>query len=128
MLVCSVDGIDAEIEGLTSKANDYVALAERLIERQSTQGMQQDEFLRKYEEHDNARNELIKKIQAKTDELTYKKAKAKSMEAFIADLEKRPMVLEHFDDDIWCYLIDTAKVNRDKTITFLFRNGKEIKI
>ena len=32
------------------------------------------------------------------------------------------------DEDVWSYLIDKAIVNRDKSITFQFRNGKEIKI
>jgi hypothetical protein len=36
------------------------------------------------------------------------------------------LIIEDFDEDIWCYLIDRATVNRDGTVTFLFRNGKEV--
>ena len=50
------------------------------------------------------------------------------MKVFIDDLESRPNVLEAYDEDIWSYLIDKAVVNRDGSITFNFRNGKEIKI
>ena len=50
------------------------------------------------------------------------------LKVFIDDLESRPNVLEAYDEDIWSYLIDKAVVNRDGSITFNFRNGKEIKI
>lgn len=37
-------------------------------------------------------------------------------------------MLEAYNEDIWSYLVDKEIVNRDRSITFLFRNGKEIKI
>lgn len=125
-ITCSTDGIAECIAKLESKAADYITLAEKLIEKQATEAMDQDEFIKKYEEYDKARAALLKEMQDKQDEMAFKKAKAKNMEAFIKDMEQRPAVLERWDEDIWCYLIDAAKVNRDKTITFVFRNGKEI--
>ena len=57
-----------------------------------------------------------------------KMIQAKYLQAFIDDLEKRPNVLEAYDEDIWSYLIDKAVVSRDGSITFNFRNGKKIRI
>lgn len=125
-VVCSTEGIAESIAKLESKAADYITLAEKLIERQSTEAMPHDEFMNKYDGYDRAREKLLKEIQDKQSEMAFKQAKAKSMEAFIKDLERRPGVLEQWDEDVWCYLIDSAKVNRDKTITFVFRNGSEI--
>jgi len=50
------------------------------------------------------------------------------MRAFIAELDSKPNLLEEFDIDIWSYLIEKAVVNQDGSITFIFNNGKEIKI
>lgn len=50
------------------------------------------------------------------------------LQAFINDLSNKPKVLEDYDEDVWSYLIDKAIVNRDGSITFIFRNGKEIRI
>lgn len=50
------------------------------------------------------------------------------MKAFVSDLENRPLVLEEWDEDIWSYMIDKATINKDGTITFLFRSGKEITV
>lgn len=51
-----------------------------------------------------------------------------TLHAFINDLSSRHNVLEAYNEDIWSYLVDKGIVNRDRSITFLFRNGKEIKI
>ena len=61
-------------------------------------------------------------------EIEKKKGQAKYLQAFIDDISNRPNILEAYDEDIWSYLIDKAIVNRDGSITFQFRNGKEIKI
>ena len=50
------------------------------------------------------------------------------MKAFIAELDSKPNLLEEFDNDIWSYLIEKAIVNQDGSITFIFNNGKEIKL
>ncbi len=61
-------------------------------------------------------------------EIEKKKSQARYLQAFIDDLSNRPNVLEAYDEDVWSYLIDKAIVNRDGSITFHFRNGKEITI
>jgi hypothetical protein len=35
-------------------------------------------------------------------EIAEKKAKAKYLESFAKDLENRPLIIEEFDEDIWC--------------------------
>jgi hypothetical protein len=50
------------------------------------------------------------------------------MRAFIAEFDSKPNLIEEFDIDIWSYLIEKAIVNQDRSITFIFNNGKEIKI
>ena len=57
-----------------------------------------------------------------------KRLQADYMRAFIAELDSKPNLIEEFDIDIWSYLIEKAVVNQDGSITFIFNNGKEIKI
>ena len=90
--------------------------------------MDQDEFQKKYDSYDLEHKKVINDIEQVGLEIEKKNVKAKYLQAFIDDLESRPNVLEAYDEDIWSYLIDKAVVNRDGSITFNFRNGKEIKI
>ena len=47
---------------------------------------------------------------------------------FIDQLEKAPASLEEWDSQVWSLLLEKGTVNRDGSITFEFRNGKEIKV
>jgi len=47
---------------------------------------------------------------------------------FIENLKKMDSPLIEWSDEVWLLMIDNAKVNRDKSISFLFKNGKEITI
>ena len=61
-------------------------------------------------------------------ELDKKRLQFDYMRAFIAELDWKPNLLEEFDIDIWSYLIEKAVVNQDGSITFVFNNGKEIRL
>lgn len=125
-LLCDTEPLTNEIETLKSKAQDIIVLVENLIAKNATEAMNQEEFQKRYNEYDNEHKSIISKIEKNEIEISKKNAKAKYLEAFIKELDDRPLVLAEFDEDIWCYLIDKATVNKDGSITFLFRNGKEI--
>lgn len=127
-LLCNTEALEKEIETLKSKVQDIIVLVENLIARNATEAMNQDEFQRRYNEYDNEHKGILSKIEKNEIEISKKNAKAKYLEAFIKELDDRPLVLTEFDEDVWCYLIDKATVNKDGSITFLFRNGKEINV
>lgn len=55
-------------------------------------------------------------------------AKAKSMELFIESIKDKPDVIDCWNSDLWILLVDKAIVHHDKSITFVFKNMKEITI
>lgn len=61
-------------------------------------------------------------------EVARRKNKARQIAAFIDQLEKAPASLEEWDCQVWSLLLEKGTVNRDGSITFEFRNGKEIKV
>lgn len=105
-----------------------IVLAENLVSRNATETMNQDDFRKKYKAYDDEHQEIARKIEELETEISNRKAKTKYMDSFINDLATRPLVLENWEDDVWCYLIDKAVVNRDASITFEFRNGRKIKV
>lgn len=103
-------------------------LVENLTNKNSTVPISQDEFQSKYDEYDKEHLKIINKIGKIENEIIKKKAQAKHLQVFVDDLASRPSVLEEWDENVWSYLIDRATVNNDGSITFLFRNGKEINV
>jgi site-specific DNA recombinase len=120
--------LETKLAFLNQKAEDIIILVKNLIDQNSTEALDQDEFQKKYDSYDLEHKKVINEIEQVGLEIEKKNAQAKYLQAFIDDLENRPNVLEAYDEDIWSYLIDKAVVNRDRSITFNFRNGKEIKI
>ncbi len=124
----NTEELEAKLAGLNQKAEDIIVLVKNLIDQNSTEVMDQDDFQKKYDSYDLEHKKVINEIEAVGLEIEKKNAQAKYLQVFIDVLNNRPNILESYDEDAWSYLIDKAVVNRDKSITFQFRNGKEIKI
>ena len=123
----NTEELEAKLAGLNQKAEDIIVLVKNLIDQNSTEVMDQDDFQKKYDSYD-LELKIINEIEAVGLEIEKKNAQAKYLQSFIDDLSNRPNILEAYDEYIWSYLIDKAVVSRDGSITFNFRNGKKIRI
>ena len=126
MILDDSKSIEEEISNLTMRENDIVVLVENLVERNSTEPIDQTEFQRRYNELDEEHSFIIKRIEELSSEIESKKAQAICLESFIKDLDNMPGVIDEFDDNLWSTLIDKAIVNKDGTIKCIFMNGREI--
>jgi len=52
--------------------------------------------------------------------------KSKELTAFITMLKKQPLAITEWNERLWIILLDTATVQRDGSIVFRFKSGKEI--
>jgi len=50
------------------------------------------------------------------------------MALYIRTLKKQPVVLREWSDTIWTVMVEKAIVHRDGAITFVFKNGTEVKV
>lgn len=62
------------------------------------------------------------------DERTRRSQRNKTMALYIRTLKKQPNVLTEWNDTIWTVMVEKAIVHRDKSITFVFYNGSEVKV
>lgn len=115
-----------------TKTNDKIELirnmVEKLVKENSTTIMLQDDYQRRY----NALYDKYEEAEAKYDELVQKKTQTinrnNSLRRYIKILKKNPTNLVEWDSAIWALVIDKAIVHKDKSMTFRFICGKEIKI
>lgn len=115
-----------EIEKLNEKANEIIVLVTNLVEHNSRVAIDQNEFQKKsnaYDEEHKAVTSKIKELQLKISE---NQARAVLLNDFIETIDSKPTSLDNFDEDIWNYIVEKAVVNKDKSITFHFRNGQKI--
>ena len=71
-----------------------------------------------------------KELRSKRDILIKNKEekiyKSQNINSFSAEISDKPNIISEFDSNLWNIVLDEAIVHKNKTITFKFRNGKEI--
>lgn len=111
----------AAIEELSKVVSAMVRENARTIQDQIEFARRYDELTKQYDEHKAALDKALK-------EKAYKTGKATKMRAYLEAMKKADDYLEKWSDDMWILMVETATVHRDKTITFKFVNGREIKV
>ena len=88
----------------------------------------QEEYMARYTElsirYEKAKSDLDKVLSEKS----YKLGQVTKLEGFVEDMRTRVDWLDIWDDELWMIMIERAIVHKDKSITFVFYNGQEIRI
>ena len=109
----------AAIEELSKVVSAMVRENARTIQDQIDFAIRYDELTKQYDEHKAALDKALK-------EKAYKTGKATKMQAYLEAMKKADDYIEVWSDEMWILMVETATVNRNKTITFQFTSGKEI--
>ena len=70
----------------------------------------------------------MKEIQSLKEEREQRLQKDKAMSLHIRTLKKSRQVITEWDDAVWTVMVEKAIVHRDKSITFVFYNGSEVRV
>lgn len=127
MLTCT-DDLDIEIAERQAKMDEISNAVASMVRENARTAQDQVEFSNKYEaltkEYEEQKNSLDKVVKEKA----YKTGKATKMRAYLEAMKQADDFLEKWSDEVWILIVDTAIVNRDKTITFKFVNGQTIRV
>ena len=116
-----IDKIDAELKSIADIISD-------LINKNSTQALSQTDYNEKYNE---LTKKYEKKLKAKTKLLSQKQDleyRITEIKAYIEKLQNAESVISEWDDMLWMLLIEKATVYHDGKISFLFKDGTEVRI
>lgn len=127
MLTCT-DELDAEIAECQAKMDEISNAVASMVRENARTAQDQLEFSNKYEaftkQYEEQKNSLDKVVKEKA----YKTGKATKMRAYLEAMKQADDYIEEWSDEAWILMVETATVNRNKTITFKFVNGKEIQV
>lgn len=120
--------IDADIERLTGEFEQISVQVATMVRENARTAQDQEEYARRYDELAK-RYESVKAAYDKASEArAYKNSQALKIAAFIAKIETAERVISTWDSDIWNVLVESGVVHRDGTITFRFKNGREVRV
>jgi site-specific DNA recombinase len=117
---------DAEIAKLEAEMDEISILTERLISRNASVAVSQDEYNRQYD----AYAARFDKAKAKCDKLNSKKVtrsfEADILECFITEINTLPELPIVFSEALWHGVIDHVTVYEDERLVFSFKSGMKI--
>lgn len=118
--------IDKESTKLQSELEVVTEMLKKCVEENAHSALNQAEYEERYKDL-AARYESIKKdIEEINEKRLERSAKQERIEEFIKILEKSYIILTEFDDELWNAVIEIVKVNSEKDITFVFKDGFEL--
>ena len=127
-VVGDFSALDAEIESLTEEIQVVAELVSQCIKDNATTAQSQEEYNRKY-------NRLVKRYEVATEKLkkaeadrASKVARERDLRVFITGIEKRPLAIEEWDEELWMTFLESATVYKNGNITFKFKDGTEIEV
>ena len=119
--------LEAKINSTKETLEEYAKEFRLLIDANTKTIQDQDIWKKKYaeleEKYKNKEEEYNKLITEKDIKI----AKAKEIESFI-ELFKKSKYIQEWDERIFNFTLEKAVVHKDKSITFIFLSGIEIKV
>lgn len=88
----------------------------------------QEEYSKRYEAYAAKREKLKKRYGDAQAEREARQNKAQILDGMIESLRIAEHTVIGFDEKLWSGTVDHVTVNRDDTLTFTLRDGREIRI
>lgn len=126
--IANVSSIDEQISKQIEKMEELAQKVKELVSSNASTLDSQTDYINNYDRLCTMHSIEETRYKFLLKEKNGRLAKAKSMDLFIESIKDKPDVIDSWNSDLWILLVDKAIVHHDKSITFVFKNMKEITI
>ena len=124
--LCDTTALDAEMQQEQDEMAVVSELMQAHIKKNASVAQSQEAYALETERIENRYNAAFEHYTALETEKEKRMRKSKEISTFITTLKKQPMILPEWNERLWITLLDMAIVQRDGSIVFRFKSGKEI--
>ena len=103
-------------------------LSRQLIQSHAHQKTDAETFLLKKMQYDKRLGAAQDRLNAVVGEMEKNKVREREIQRFIQDMEKQPLVLTEWDEQLWNQIVQTVTAYRDRRLEFSFHGGMVISI
>lgn len=118
--------LDDEIAEHVRECEILTELTRRLVKENAQQGMDQDEFMRKYGSYVSKYDRESAKVEKLKAHRTERLQKAEAVSAFMFEIHEQDRFIEDFSEKLWLATIDNVTIQHDGKMVFRFKNGMEV--
>ena len=90
--------------------------------------LSEEEFVTQYQAYEKRFNALEEKLKNLLQAVSVKSSKRQQIVSIAESMKREPEAILKWNKETWMLLIESAIVHKDKTITFKFYSGQEIRI
>ncbi len=127
-MVGDIAALNAEYDSLFDEIQVVVELVDQCIKENSVVAQSQEEYNRKYNRLARRYETALARLKAVDAERIDRAQRARAIRAFIAQIEKQPLAITEWDEELWVTLLETATVHADNRISFRFKDGTDIEV
>ena len=125
-VLCDQSAIDAEIAELHREIEIVSELTSRAIYENARVAVSQEEFSDRHTGYIERYRKATERLAELDEERRERHNKMLLLEAFIKDIETRPLVVDEFDEKLWLAAVNKVTVLADGRLLFSFKDGTEI--
>lgn len=126
--LCDTTALDAEMQQEQDEMAIVSELMQAHIKKNASVAQSQEAYALEAERIEKRYNAAFEHYTTLEKEKEMRMRKSKEISAFIATLKKQPLTVPEWNERLWITLLDNAIVQRDGSIVFCFKSGKEIKV
>ncbi len=120
--------LDADIERQLEETQVVAELVKAAVKENASTAQSQEAYLKKYDTLTKRYEAAVAELERLQNLRTARSQKDKAMGLYIRTIKKQPEILHDWDATIWTVMVEKAIVHRNSEITFVFKNGTEIRI
>jgi len=126
--LCNLDGVEQEINERLIKMESIAKEVENLVKTNASTPQDQMVYYKNYAELEEKYNMVKSEYDGLLEQKENRILKAREIDLFILNLQKLKQDALEFNEGLWNLLIENVIVYRDKSMTFKFKSGIEIKV
>jgi len=119
--------LDKESKRLRDECAVVMELIRKCVDENAHSAMDQGEYQERYNGLVTRYEAAKKRLDTIADEKQARVAKRENITRFLDDLRRRDGIIEGFDEELWYATVETVTVSFSRELTFVFKNGAEIK-
>lgn len=119
--------LDKESKRLRDECAVVMELIRKCVDENAHSAMDQGEYQERYNGLVTRYEAAKKRLDTIADEKQARVAKRENITRFLDDLRRRDGIIEGFDEELWYATVETVTVSFSRELTFVFKNGAEMK-
>lgn len=122
------DKIDKDISRSCDEVQMLTDAISKLVHENADKVQNQEEYIKKYNDLAKRYEVEFSKLQELQKNKEYRISQNKAMQEFIKQLKVKEVKIKSWDEALFALMITNVVVHKDRSITFKFQSGREIRI